>query len=262
MVIVSGSPELGETTLRSARECGSCQNCDHEVPPPHPVIHIDTPAKMMSDQSPVISLWKFALCVVLVRWFLYEWRPWHELNLLREIAVWLCCLLVYRSLQRRTTARPLLNYGRWALVEDGYQHLFGPSLQSRGLQVAVLSNNSTVSWKQSTAPLSNWLGTQHWNGGVGVYVTSSEVNMDYIIQHMAFRSSGAILVLGGSRLEKHSSRTITLLEIPPYLQTSPSLAEASLKALGYSRRLRLHHVLLQQVKDIAVVWRGGLLRRQ
>jgi hypothetical protein len=214
---------------------------------------------MMHDQSPVISLWKFALCVVVIRWLLYEWRPWHELKLLRETGIWFCCLLVHQALQRRTTARPLLNYGRWALVEDGYQHLFGPSLQSRGLQVAILSNNSTVSWKQSTAPLPNWLGTQHWNGGVGVFVTSSNSHMDALIQHMTFRSSGAIVVLGGT-LESPSSGRLTLLEIPPYLQTSPSVAEASLKALGYSRRLRLHHVLLQQVKDI-LVWRGGLSRR-
>lgn len=213
----------------------------------------------MHDQPPVISLWKFAFCVVVIRWLLYEWRPWHELKLLRETGIWLCCLLVYRAVQRRTTARPLLNYGRWALVEDGYQHLFGPSLQSRGLQVAILSNNSTVSWKQSTAPLLNWLGTQHWNGGVGVFVTSSNTDMDALIQHMTFRSSGAIVVLGGT-LEFPSSGRVTYLEIPPYLQTSPSVAEASFKALGYSRRLRLHHVLLQQLKDI-VVWRGGLLRR-
>lgn len=213
----------------------------------------------MHDQSPVISLWKFALCVVVIRWLLYEWRPWHELKLLRETGIWFCCLLVHQALQRRTTARPLLNYGRWALVEDGYQHLFGPSLQSRGLQVAILSNNSTVSWKQSTAPLPSWLGTQHWNGGVGVFVTSSNSHMDALIQHMTFRSSGAIVVLGGT-LESPSSGRLTLLEIPPYLQTSPSVAEASLKALGYSRRLRLHHVLLQQVKDI-FVWRGGLSRR-
>lgn len=219
----------------------------------------------MSEQSPVISLWKFALCGVIVRWFLYEWRPWHSINLWREMFIWSSCLLVHRSLQRHATARPLLNYGRWALVEDGYQHVFGPSLQSRGLQVAVLSNNSTVSWKQSTVPLANWLGTQQWNGGVGVYVTSSEIHMDDVVQHMAFRSSGAILVLGGGSILEWpccAATTITLLEIPPYLQASPSLSEASFKTLGYSRRLRMHHVLLQQLKDIAVVWRGGILRRQ
>ena len=218
---------------------------------------------MMQQESSVLSLWKFALCVVVIRWLLYEWRPWHELNLLRETGIWLCCLLVHRTLQRRTTARPLLNYGRWALVEDGYQHIFGPSLQSRGLQVAILSNNSIVSWKTSTAPLPHWLGTQHWNGGVGVFVTSSNSQiMDslIILQHMTFRSSGAIVVMGGTTLEFSFSERLTLLEIPSYLQTSPSVAEASLKALGYSRQLRLHHVLLQQVKDI-FVWRGGLLRR-
>ena len=167
--------------------------------------------------------------------------------------VWFVTFLLYRTLQRRTNARPLLNYGRWALVEDGWQHLFGPALRSRGLQVVVLYEKASEQPKSiSVEELPHWLGTQQWHGGVGVLVMSSQNNdmLPLVCQHMAFRASGAIILFqnDSSEILKQQRNGVTLLDIPLYLQTSPSVAEAALEALGDSRRLQLHHVLWQQVK--------------
>lgn len=228
------------------------------------------------------SYWsKLVLCVVVVRWFWYEWRPWHVLSLKREVLLWGMSLLLYWTIQRHSSIRPLRYYGKWALVDEELASKFEPALQSRGLHVAVLCPSSKekegpTTSKQSihctTTPqeLARWLGKQQWNGGVGIYITSSSTRStdDYdcvkqVHDHMAFRSSGAIVIvgIGESSLD---SEGVVMLKVPSYLYNSSGLAEATLKALGLSKRLQLHHVLLQQVKELsAVFWmrREGEVQR-
>lgn len=184
--------------------------------------------------------------------------------------------MLYSRLWRRASRPPLLYYGQVALVEEEYQEIMTPSLQKRGMNVVILSdvvpgkenkNNKTKKRPNNVIipdELPTWLGMQQWNGGVGVFVVgSSRLGDDTTIavqQHMAFRSSGAIFIMNqgdSSNGDGIVSNTFTSqdkklvhLQIPQYLQSSSSMAEASFKALGYSRRLKLHHVLLQQVKDL------------
>lgn len=161
---------------------------------------------------------------------------------------------------------------------------FQEALTKRGMQVVVLLSNSNEEemkkQKNYDSPfarithekLPTWLGTQQWNGGVGVFIADSSTSsvqatpaqknvdcntnvvaaMELVQQHMTFRSSGAILVMDNGSADSPKDDTnhdITYLQIPPYLQSSPSVAEAAFKALHYSQRLRLHHVLRQQVLD-------------
>ena len=234
-----------------------------------------TTFEQQQQQSPAtpISWWLLLFCIVFVRYFWYEWRPWHALSLKREVVVWSVVWFLYSKLEKRATRQPLLTYGTWALVQQDYADVFYKALEARGLQVAVLVMNdeSEGDQKKMSAPstsfetfptritprqLPTWLGMQQWNGGVGVFVGNSSSipsAMESVEQHMLFRSSGAILLMnhgGDYTFMSNHSESIVFLEIPHYLESSPSMADAAFKALGYRTRLHLHHVLWQRSKDI------------
>jgi len=175
--------------------------------------------------------------------------------------------MLYSRVMKRATRPHLVNYGKVALVQKVYKELYESALQKRGLQVVLLQENDGGKCSKedscivTSQELPTWLGLQQWNGGVGVFVVGSSLlsseSTKAVIQHMMFRSSGVILIMGdegeisdASNNSDENSKDLLVLKIPQYLQSSPSVAEASLKTLGYSRRLKLHHVLLQQIKDV------------
>mmetsp|Transcript_4803 Transcript_4803/g.8843 ORF Transcript_4803/g.8843 Transcript_4803/m.8843 type:complete len:89 (+) Transcript_4803:541-807(+) len=72
---------------------------------------------------------------------------------------------------------------------------------------------------------------------------------------MEFRSSGAIITMmcddekETRENEKEIKSEIMFLNVPFNLQSSPGVAEASINAIGYSRRLARYQVWKQQFKD-------------
>lgn len=244
-----------------------------------------TPPTSPSRQQSFLSCLLFLSCIVFVRIVLYEWRPWSSLSLKRECIIWSLSWLLYSRLYRKATRRPLSYYGQCALVQEEYLPVFQQAFQKRGLDIAVLlrdekekekddadtkkttshvrnqdNKESTCSSTVSLNELPSWLGKQQWNGGVGVFVVSNSTSADAAMkveQHMKFRSSGAIITMlcenNNDKMaseNKHETKTeIMYLDVPFDLQSSPGVAEASLKALGYSHRLKRYQVWKQQFKE-------------
>lgn len=232
------------------------------------------PIQQQKKQS-FISNVIFLTSIVVVRLLWYEWRPWHSLSLKRECVVWSLTIWLYSRVNRKATRPPLQQYGRYALVQQEYLQIYQRAFEKRGLDIAVLvnddngarcsdnkSNDTTTSTTTTVTrkELATWLGTQQWNGGVGVCVVSSTKSMtdahSAVQQHYEFRSSGAVITMMDddetnytAENMKEENNGIVNITIPLYLQSSPSMAEASIQALGYSRRLKLHQVLKQHIKD-------------
>lgn len=190
--------------------------------------------------------------------------------------------MLYSRIYRKATRRPLCFYGQCALIQEEYLSIFQHAFQKRGLEIAVLSrdaseepkkkkkkarnhqDDSSISSRVSLKELPSWLGRQQWNGGVGVFVVSNSSSSSAddmeeatraVKQHMEFRSSGAIITMmcddekETRENEKEIKSEIMFLNIPFSLQSSPGVAEASIKALGYSQRLARYQVWKQQFKD-------------
>jgi hypothetical protein len=188
--------------------------------------------------------------------------------------------MLYARIYRKATRRPLCFYGQYALIQEDYLSLFQHAFQKRGLEIAVLSRvdaseeskkkkkarnhqDDSINSRVSLKELPSWLGRQQWNGGVGVFVVSNSSNSAdeveeatrAVKQHMEFRSSGAIITMmcddekETRENEKEIKSEIMFLNVPFNLQSSPGVAEASINALGYSRRLARYQVWKQQFKD-------------